>query len=121
MQSRWLTGSPIHCIREYYAHEHNVLLRTGGDIETAPQSWVCAPGFALSLTTTKSNIDWTVDSTVIWNKEKIPEIFVRHCIPKGVYLGWLHVYNITATWQGDFKKIQEFFMYIHMADQLPPI
>ena len=126
IQPRWLTGSPIHHISEYYAHDHNVLLRTG-HIGTAPQIWLCAPGFALSLTSTISKVDWTVNShpyeatrKVIWNKQKITEIIIGHYTPADVGL-WLHVYDITATWQGDFKKIQEFFMYIHMAGQLPPV
>lgn len=128
IQPRWLTGSPIHHISEYYAHDHNVLLRTG-HIETAPQIWLCAPGFALSLTSTISKVDWTVNAhsfrhdairKIIWNQEQRIEPCQGGLISRD--LGhWLHVYDITATWQGDFKKIQEFFMYIHMAGQLPPV
>lgn len=125
MQAQWLTGSPIHHISEYYAHDHNLLLRTGY-VMTAPQVWLCAPGFALSLTSTISKVDWTVDighqnlRKVVWNQEQLTEHVDGEYIPQD--LGhWLHVYDITATYQGDHKALQQFFMYIHMAGQLPPV
>lgn len=130
MQAKWLTGSPIHYISEYYAHDHNLLLRTG-HVMTAPQIWLCAPGFALSLTSTISKVDWTVDvdhrphpyqilRKVIWNQEQLTEPCRGEWIPQD--LGhWLHVYDITATYKGDYSALQQFFMYIHMAGQLPPV